>query len=182
MQISYNFLHRARRVKCYHFEEMFFCFRSGIFARKSCLGDFCKQRQFLKALYGLFSKKGVHLFKITSLCSVFGKGAVLSYQTFLLQAYALCYWFFFLKLVENEKSKMTNSPRPGKPLMMPIIQTALDKCLWDGNAWNVLSHYDDTSIFHKDENCNISSPRVRSPFKGYPEKSHVSGVRKEMRG
>ena len=52
---------------------------------------------------------------------------------------------------------------------------------WDGNAWNGLSHYDDTSISHNVENCNISSLRVRSPFNGYPEKSHVSGIRKEMR-
>ena len=58
---------------------MFFCFKSVIFTHKSCLSDLCKQKQFLKALYNVFSKTGAGLFKIAPLQLVFGKGAVLRY-------------------------------------------------------------------------------------------------------
>ena len=52
----------------------------------------------------------------------------------------------------------------------------------DGQAWDGLSHYDDDAIIsHKDKNYNISSLRVSFPFKGYREKSHAIGTRKEKR-
>lgn len=52
----------------------------------------------------------------------------------------------------------------------------------DGQAWNGLNHYDDDAIIsHNDKNYNISSLRVSSPFKGYGEKSHAIGTRKETR-
>lgn len=45
-----------------------------------------------------------------------------------------------------------------------------------------MNHYDDDAIIsHNDKNYNISSLRVSSPFKGYGEKSHAIGTRKETR-
>ena len=50
------------------------------------------------------------------------------------------------------------------------------------NRLNHYDHYDDNAIIsHNDKNYNISSPRVSSPFKGYREKSHAIGTRKETR-
>ena len=48
------------------------------------LAIFASKDNFSKPFMTSSPKKGAHLFKITSLRLVFGKGAVLSYQTFLL--------------------------------------------------------------------------------------------------